>query len=239
MLPWIEKLDVALGHLADEIHDDPLSMNLRNEASYLRRHGFWNARYDKWALLDRMAIVRRLVLDDVSKVIHYSKDHRPATLVKALDNVESIWDQTYQALLRKSGKQTASVDEASKLHNGSTPLRARLMALRAEMAQKAQQVYDEWDPEDIGGAGGICDEIAQEIAGVIANRLGDVEIVDGGHDGDDHAWNIVYDDHDAYGVDIHPSVYEQGGGYNWKKIPEVTIRPDDVDIFPLRREDVV
>jgi hypothetical protein len=95
-------------------------------------------------------------------------------------------------------------------------------------------VYDEWDPEDIGGAGGICDEIAQEIAGVIANRLGDVEIVDGGHDGDDHAWNIVYDDHDAYGVDIHPSVYDKAADTTGRKSQKSLYAPTMSIFFHTR-----
>lgn len=63
-------------------------------------------------------------------------------------------------------------------------------------------------------------------------------VVEGGQDGDDHAWIIVYDDVEAVGVDIPPHVYEIGGGYNWRKIPDVRIKPSDVDIFPIKRSDI-
>jgi hypothetical protein len=33
-----------------------------------------------------------------------------------------------------------------------------------------------------------------------------------------------------YSVDISPYAYERGGGYTWKKIPDVKFTPDDVEI---------
>lgn len=120
------------------------------------------------------------------------------------------------------------------------PFRSALEALRPQMAAAAQKVYDEWQPgeDDDFGGGGICDEVAVEIGGVIVGAIEDVEIADGGQDGDDHAWVIVGKDGEAYGVDIPPNVYETGSGYNWTKIPDVTIEPEDIDIFPLGYGDV-
>lgn len=118
-------------------------------------------------------------------------------------------------------------------------LRSALESLRPQMAAAAQKVYDEWTPEedDDFGGGGICDEVARELSGVIVQGVPDVEIEDGGQDGDDHAWVIVGKDGEACGVDIAPGVYETGGGYNWTKIPGVTIEPGGIDIFPLRYQD--
>ncbi len=69
-------------------------------------------------------------------------------------------------------------------------------------------------------------------------RLPDVEIVDGGHDGDDHAYVIVYSIDEAYAVDIPPGVYETGGGYSWKKISNAVITPEDVIIEEVDRDEV-
>jgi hypothetical protein len=35
---------------------------------------------------------------------------------------------------------------------------------------------------------------------------------------------------EAYEIDIHPSTYETGGGYDWKKIPDVVFDGDDIFI---------
>lgn len=112
-------------------------------------------------------------------------------------------------------------------------LRAQLDALRPQLAAVAQRVYDQWDPDDEDnefGGGGICDVVAREMEGVIGSEIDDVEIEDGGHDGDDHAWLLVSRGGTTYAVDIPPGVYEVGGGYSWRKLPDVTITPDDVVI---------
>jgi predicted ABC-type ATPase len=113
---------------------------------------------------------------------------------------------------------------------------------KAQIASKAQEVYDAWSQDEEGaddeyGGGGICDAVNGEIQGVIAGWLPEgVEIVDGGAEGEDHAWTIVVGPDFAYNVDIPPGVYESGGGYSWKKIPGVTIGPDHVAIDRLPDE---
>lgn len=111
------------------------------------------------------------------------------------------------------------------------PLGQQLMVLRPQIAQAAQSVYDQWDQGE-DDYGGICDEIAREVGGIIVSNL-QADVEDGGQPGDDHAYVIAYNDTEAYGVDIHPSVYERGGGYVWKKIPDAVFRPEDVDIWPV------
>jgi hypothetical protein len=123
-------------------------------------------------------------------------------------------------------------------------LKTDLEHLRFEMAEAAQKVYDEWAQDEKGddeelGSGGICDGVAEAIAGVIVSSLQNVETFDGGQEGDDHAWTIAQRDGEAFGVDINQRVYEIGGGYHWKKKPNVIIRPDQVEIFsvPLQEPD--
>lgn len=111
------------------------------------------------------------------------------------------------------------------------------------MAEAAQRVLEAWTPDEDGydeeyGGGGACDDVNAAVQELVYSIEG-VEVVDGGHDGDDHAWTIVYDDVDAFAVDIPPGVYEEGGGYSWRKKDGVTVSPDDVIISPVRRRDVV
>lgn len=124
------------------------------------------------------------------------------------------------------------------------PLFQKLNELRSDLAQAAQLVIDEWSQNEEGfdedlGNGGICDLVSQAMADVIVGSMADVEIVDGGHDGDDHAWLIVVDANEAVGVDIPPGVYETGGGYSWKKIEDVEIEPTDVVLWSIDRRDIV
>ncbi len=122
-----------------------------------------------------------------------------------------------------------------------------LMALRPEMATAAQESYDSWTQDDDGmdeelGGGGICDQIADAIANIVAHKLGDmVEINDYGFDGDDHASKVVsvisldsgQPTGERYLVDIPYSFYETGSGYSWKKIPNVVFSSSMVQIIKI------
>jgi hypothetical protein len=116
-------------------------------------------------------------------------------------------------------------------------LGAHLDALRPALAVAAQGVYDTWDPDDDWhGGGGICDGVADAMAEVLAGALpAHVRIEAGGHEGDDHAWLVVYDDAAAFTVDIPPEVYERGAGYSWTKIPGVMICAGHVVVAPMPR----
>lgn len=105
--------------------------------------------------------------------------------------------------------------------------------LHADIAQRANGVLADWTQDedgydDVFGAGGVCDQISEQISGAIVERYDDIGIIDGGQDGDDHAYPIAYRNGAAFAVDIPPSVYETGGGYSWQKIPGATIEPSDV-----------
>lgn len=124
-----------------------------------------------------------------------------------------------------------------KIEEGITTLRQELEVLRPRLAATAQQVYDAWVPDKQGwdeelGGGGPCDEIASALAGVITDSI-DAHVDEGGHPGDDHAFLLVSRAGERYWVDIPPSVYEQGGGYSWRKVPDVQIGPEDIVIEPI------
>lgn len=113
-----------------------------------------------------------------------------------------------------------------------------IQALRPQLAAAAQAVYDGWEQDADGldfevGSGGICDRISEAMASVIVGAIPDVQIADGGAEGDDHAWLIVHDGQRGYHVDIPAHIYEHGGGYSWTKRPEVRFTPDDVEIAQI------
>lgn len=129
-----------------------------------------------------------------------------------------------------------------------------LKRLRPAFALAAQQVYDSWhqdgDDGECGGEdlgrGGICDRIAAAMGEVIDADEG---YVPGGRQarrppgwkppewttfnaqiGSNHTWVFVKTEDGVWSVDIPWWVYEQGGGYCWRKIPGVIFTADDVEI---------
>jgi hypothetical protein len=123
-----------------------------------------------------------------------------------------------------------------RLNEIHTPFYDAINQLRPQIAQAAQVVYDSWDEEELGG-GGICDQIANEIGSVISDA--GFGVVDGGHDGDDHAWIIAYNHKESFVVDIPHHIYETGGGYSWQKIPGIQFTPDHVVVEPIDRPDYI
>ena len=105
--------------------------------------------------------------------------------------------------------------------------------LSNDLARAAQAVYDDWDQvdgySDAYGTGGICDDVALEMADVISRKLR-VHAYSQYNEHDTHTSVMVVvddmvNDFDEVGVlinvDIHPSNYEEGYGYTWRKIDNV------------------
>lgn len=116
-----------------------------------------------------------------------------------------------------------------------TPFIQQLMALRSEIVIQAQQIYDDWELDnDVYGGGGICDRIAEEIGGIISMSIPDVEVEEGGQEGDDHNWVMVRKGNEIYGVDIPYWIYERGGGYSWTKIPGIKFNTNNVDVWRIQ-----
>jgi hypothetical protein len=118
------------------------------------------------------------------------------------------------------------------------PLYQQLLGLRQRMAFAAQQVYNSWQQDAEGfddefGSGGICDEISRAIADVVVSSIQNAETAEGGQEGDDHSWLIVYNQQEAYGVDIPCHIYERGGGYSWQKLQGVHFSPNDISIWEV------
>jgi hypothetical protein len=129
--------------------------------------------------------------------------------------------------------------EAVRARKTKTSLVDKVMALRDQLAQAAQKEYDDWHQDEEGvdellGCGGACDLIADAM-GLVLNANG-VDVMSDQDEGGDHAWLTAYDEttKEVVTVDIPPDVYEEGGGYNWKKRPDVVITADDVAVAPLK-----
>jgi len=132
----------------------------------------------------------------------------------------------------------------NEMLESSASLLDKLLSLKPEIVEMAQEIYDDWDQKDDDGddgdddqygTGGICDVISLGISEILTEN--DIEIAEGGHDGDDHSFTIAYDEQGAYIVDIPSYVYETGGGYNWTKLGGVKFTPDDIEISTTETPD--
>lgn len=102
---------------------------------------------------------------------------------------------------------------------------SQIKDLRPELASAAQKVYDEWDQNEEGfcdwlGYGGICQDIADAMAEVLGKHGIDCTTFSQ-EVGEQHVFVIAKTDDGVFSVDIPPYLYETGGGYCWKKIPDV------------------
>lgn len=112
-----------------------------------------------------------------------------------------------------------------------------LNQLKKKIVPKIQEVYNNWKQDDDGlddilGSGGIC----QDIAGAICDVLSDNEIectTVSQEIGEQHVYTIAKMDNGVYEIDVSPYTYETGGGYNWKKIPDVIFDESDIIIKRL------
>jgi len=123
----------------------------------------------------------------------------------------------------------------SALINCAQVLRASnkaLISLRSQLAQAAQKVYDEWDQSGEDGDpelgfGGICQDVAEAIAGVL-DKHGIESGTVSQQQGDQHVYAIAKTSEGVFEVDIHPYTYESGAGYHWKKKPGIKFTPEDI-----------
>lgn len=107
-----------------------------------------------------------------------------------------------------------------------------------QLLSAAQHVYDRWDQSDkengdsMVGFGGICQDIADQISGVLNSHGFDATTVSA-QIGEQHVWTVFKVQEGVYEIDISPYTYERGGGYNWKKIPDVKFDINDLMINRL------
>lgn len=107
--------------------------------------------------------------------------------------------------------------------------------LRPKLVEAAQKVYDDWQQVDGFdeelGAGGICQDVAAAMAGVLSE--GGIEHCMTVHSsvGENHVFVVaMIPDAGTFMIDIPPSAYEIGSGYVWQKRDGVVLSADDVGI---------
>lgn len=121
--------------------------------------------------------------------------------------------------------------------SGGLKTLAELKFLLPEIIKVSQGVYDSWAQDSDGmdeelGCGGICQDIAGDICGLLSERGFECSTVSQ-EIGEQHVYTVVKLEEGVYEVDIPPYVYESGGGYNWRKIPNVSFNQDHVIINRL------
>lgn len=117
------------------------------------------------------------------------------------------------------------------------PTRVDLDNQIPDMVSATQKAYDQWEQDADGmndelGAGGICQDIAEEIAGVLSLSGIDAGTVSASV-GDQHVYVLAKLADGVYEVDISPRLYESGSGYTWKKKPGVKFDPSMISVFRI------
>jgi hypothetical protein len=136
-------------------------------------------------------------------------------------------------LLRALKKIVASVNMKA------SALKSIKLIDKTDLLKVAQKEYDEWDASDEEegdaevGFGGICHLIAEAMVDVLISDGYDAITVDSQGVGDQHVWCVVKAEEGCYEIDIPPSVYETGGGYNWKKKDGIKFTPPDLVVHRL------
>lgn len=103
------------------------------------------------------------------------------------------------------------------------------------LAAAAQQVYDAWEQDeegndDVYGGGGICDDIAAEMASILSDHgMYDVQT----QYNEPHTYVIGKFREGVFTIDIPYDVYESGNFYTWKKKKDVKFDPSHIQIYQL------
>ena len=105
-----------------------------------------------------------------------------------------------------------------------------------ELIRKAQIEYDNWDESliDVYAGGGICHIIAERFQEVFWNN--DIENMTVSSDFEQHVYCVILVKEGIFAIDIHHSVYETGGGFSWKKIPDVIFEPNDITFYLITQD---
>lgn len=136
----------------------------------------------------------------------------------------------------KLTEQISRMKSIMGINESTTNIPTVITHLAPQLAAAAQGVYDQWEQDEEGndeiyGAGGICDDIADAMCEVISNNtsFGTFSLY---NEHDYHTSIYVYDSNikECYNVDISPYNYEIGAAYTWKKIPNVTFSPGMISI---------
>lgn len=94
-----------------------------------------------------------------------------------------------------------------------------------KMVVAAQKEYDNWEQDEEGyaeelGYGGICQNIAESMIHILdMNGIDNTYIANSTCE--QHVYIIGAFQEGVYQIDIPYHTYETGGGYTWKKLPDI------------------
>ena len=122
-----------------------------------------------------------------------------------------------------------TLDEVGEYY--SLPSVERAKQLLPRFLKAAQADYDAWDETntDVYAGGGICHIIADSICGVLIEYGIDCSPVSCNYE--QHVFVAAKFAEGVYTIDIPYWIYEQGGGFSWKKLPDVEFEPRDVVFY--------
>ena len=122
--------------------------------------------------------------------------------------------------------------EVSNLQ-GSLPSIIQVKKLIPQMLVKAQEEYDNWDEadHDTYAGGGICHIIADKICDVLNDAGVNCSTVSCSYE--QHVYVAIQVEEGVYTVDIPYHIYETGGGFNWKKLPDVKFESNDIVFYKV------
>lgn len=131
------------------------------------------------------------------------------------------------------------IEKSELICEAKEDMASKLKSLADKYVVAAQKVYDDWDQDEYGydgnyGHGGICDDIADAIGEIVSkNTKYSLSLL---HDSMINHTSVAVsnpDTREAYEIDINPYNYEIGGGYTWRKIPNVKFNKSMVSIRPM------
>lgn len=95
----------------------------------------------------------------------------------------------------------------------------------------AQREYDTWDESQVDtyAGGGICHLIAEAICDVLSDLQIECTPVSCSHE--QHVYVAAKFEEGVYTIDIPYYIYETGGGFSWKKLPDIKFQPEDVVFY--------
>ena len=115
-----------------------------------------------------------------------------------------------------------------------------IQRLIPQFVKSAQAVYDSWDQsnpeEDDLNGGGICQEIAEAISGDCGRHGIEAVTVDSNGMGEQHVWVVARVVEGIFEIDIPYHEYESGGGYTWKKKPNVKFTNHSIHISKMSND---
>ena len=109
--------------------------------------------------------------------------------------------------------------------------------IRDELAAVAQEEYDNWVQDEEGqneelGSGGICHLIAEKLVDVLyKHKIHRCQTVSSCHE--QHVYVVGQFREGVYLIDVPYQYYETGGGFTWKKIPNIKFDGDYISVYRL------